>query len=156
MLRHFKGDVNMKKAYSIITSLVLALCVMCGTIVATPVMALAADSVDTAEVSVVQPRQTVYYPISGLSSGYFTGLECTSPAVFKLPAGTYTIHYNYDAQNTLGKLVFERSGERKEVVLYGNGQNRTGTVTLSGGTYTVKVTSGVINFEKYYGYDIVK
>ena len=59
-----------KRVYSsMITMLTVALALIVTSVVTTPSVAIAAEKIESTEVVSVQQARTVYYPISGLSSG---------------------------------------------------------------------------------------
>lgn len=149
----------MKKAYSSIVAVILTLVVAISAVMSTTTVAFAAENGDGAEVTSVQPRVSVVYPVSGSSSGYFSGLTSSNNARYgRIPAGTYYFDYSFDAQNHAGTIVIESSSERIEKPLIGNGgAYSTEAFTLRGGTYTVKViaSTGSYGIEKYYAYNLI-
>ena len=153
----------MNKKFSITalaTSLTLALAIIFGSTMSVPTMALAAEAEQTiAEATEIQPRRTVFYPTSGMSSGSFDGLK-SSIAVFSLPANSnYHISYCYDAaDDSSGTLVIKKRGSNSssaEIFLHGDGRAYTSNAfSLSAGTYEVYILSTRVSTHKSYGYDI--
>lgn len=149
-----------KRVYSsTITMLAVALALIVTSVVTTPSVARAAEKGKNTEVVSAQQARTVYYPISGLSSGVFTGLQSPNVAVYDLPSGTYTINYSFDASGHAGTIIFTKGNYSVSRTLVGDGRGRSVSITLNqSGRYTVKVTASAASsgIEKSYGFDVVK
>lgn len=161
------GGNLMKKTRSTIVTLALTLALAITAVMSSATVALAAEnevavateSDVTTEGTSVQPRFSVVYPISGSTSGYFTGLQSSNNARFgRIPAGRYHFSYSYDSQNMLGSIVIESGSERIEKNLIGDGgAHNSESFDLKGGTYTVTVRGIPQSYgiEKYYGYNLI-
>lgn len=149
----------MKKTRFTILTFVLTLAIAISAVMSSATVAFAAENNTAVESATVQPRVSVVYPVSGSSSGYFTGLQSSNnPRYGNIPAGTYHINYSYAASGHSGTIVIESSSERIERPLTGDGSSySTATFDLSGGTYTIKIISstGGYGVEKSYGYDLI-
>jgi len=101
----------------------------------------------------------VVYPISGSTSGYFSGLQSSNNAKFgRIPAGTYHINYSFDSQGITGGIAIQSGSERIERTLIGDGgAHSTESFALKGGTYTITVIGSTQSYgiEKYYGYNLI-
>lgn len=150
----------MRKISSFIVALVLTFTMAISSVISTTAVAFAAESDIGIEAATIQPRGSViYYPVSGSSSGYFSGINSANNTTYRgIPAGTYYFDYYYDSQNTAGTIVIESSSQRIEKPLVGDGSaHSTETFTLSGGTYTVMIiaSTGSYGIEKYYAYNLI-
>lgn len=149
----------MKKAHSFIVTLTLIFAMAISSAASTATMAYAAENDVNAAAVDVQPQKSIVYPVSGMSSGYFTGLETTNNARYgNIPKGTYYFDYFYDAEGHLATIVIESSSERIERTLVGRADARsTETFDLKGGTYTVKIiaSTGSYGITKYYSYTLI-
>lgn len=143
------------------TSLTLAFAIIFGSclLLPTTVFATEEEHKTISKEAEVQPRKTVFYPSSGMSSGGFDGLK-SSVAIFSLPTSSnYHISYCYDvADNSDGTLVIRRRGSTStsaEIYLHGDGRAYTShAFSLSAGTYEVYILSTRVSTHKSYGYDI--
>lgn len=153
----------MKKIHSKIVAFVLTLTLAISMVMSTAVVASAAEVVEndvTTENSLsVQPARgsVIYYPISGSTSGYFSGLTSSSATYGNIPGGTYYFDYSYDS-NYAANIVIQSGSEYIERALIGDGGARsTSTFTLKGGTYTVKIVASTQSYQinKYYAYNLI-
>lgn len=149
----------MKKTHFTILTFVLTLAIAISAVMSSATVAFAAENNSTVESASVQPRFSVVYPVSGSSSGYFTGLHSSNnPRYGNIPAGTYHINYSYEASGYDATIVIESSSERIERDLIGDGGSyHTDDFELQGGTYTISIVSSTQGYliEKYYGYDLI-
>lgn len=157
----------MKKTHSTIVTFILTFALAITTVMTSATVALAAEN-DVAmvneegvatESTIIQPRVSVVYPISGSTSGYFTGLKSTNNAKFgNIPAGKYHFSYSYASDGLSGTIVIESSSQRVEVALVGDGSaHNSASFNLNGGTYTVSIIASPQSqyIEKSYGHDLI-
>lgn len=145
----------MKTKHFGILGFILALVLTFTAVTSTATVALAAED------ATVQPRISVVYPVSGSSSGYFTGFySSNNPRYGNIPAGTYYINYSYESGGSAGMIIIKSTSgsERIDIEIAGDGDDRsTGTFDLDGGTYTIQIQASTsnANYEKSYGYDLI-
>lgn len=149
----------MKKTRFTILTFALTLAIAISAVMSSATVAFAAENNTALESAAVQPRVSVVYPVSGSSSGYFSGLHTSNnPRYGNIPAGTYHINYSYAASGHAGTIVIESDSERIERPLTGDGGSyHTEDFELEGGTYTISIVSSTQGYliEKYYGYDLI-
>lgn len=138
--------------YRISSIILILLLVLCSTI---SINAHAAE-IDTVTINYYSAR-TVYYPVSGSTSGTFTGTSSPTYTYSYLPAGEITISYSYISTSTSDTIRFYKDGNLvtyKTLSTY-NGNLATTTVKLSeAGTYTVRIVSNHNGSEKIYAFDL--
>lgn len=100
-----------------------------------------------------------YYPISGSSSGVFHGAY-SEGAVYSLPSGTMKFSYSFYGGSECYLRFYYGTGTAGSYIQKGpfNASNHTGSgsVNLSGGTYTVAVYNphGTSNTEVIYAFNL--
>lgn len=144
---------SQKIAHHRISSIiVMLLLVLCSTF---PINAHATE-LDTVAINSYATR-AVYYPVSGSTSGTFTGTSSPTYTYSCLPAGEITISYSYISTSTSDTIRFYKDGELvayKTLSTY-NGDLATTKVKLSeSGTYTVRIVSNHNGSEKIFAFDL--
>ncbi len=153
-----KNNSTLKKTCSIVTSLVIALSLFFSM---TTITAFATE-VTISEIglsSVLTPSsinsKVVHYPISGTTSGYFVGQECSNKPKFELPSGTLYISYSFDAPST-GTMKITGQGNSYAITLIPDGNPHTKTVEIdTAGTYQVSLSTlmGSGSNNQYYAFN---
>lgn len=136
-------------------SILLALSLIIGFATTPSATALAAEaiSINTSTSPMNTLSREVHYPISGLSSGVFSGND-SEPAKFNLPARTIYVNYSFDSRIT-GTMTISGNGRVYSLVISpGNGSRSFDVETAGVYTITLHTGAGGYGATKTYGYSL--